>query len=536
MPGKKGKSGGKRNNSGRRAKNQTWGSLNATGGLHNFNFTSSQTSVAATSTPSTASPAPAPARETTTLEPTLLASTLPNNDSDELFDEELCKRGKNLSQSQNLLLQRTAISKKTYREKASKMVKDHGVLWDRPPDIMKHPKHSLKERWLDFFKLRVFNWMPEALTDGDLNCVCPNANCKKKLAKNGNGVLPRLVFDTHENYWLNSPSKYICTACEDKCKANPELKIQYSWNSSSESILNQLEPELTDLFPCYLSARNAIDIKLMDTVINNAVKGIGPSAMVENLVTWHELQWQKTENQWAGHVVEKLQNPSISQLGTPTRRSEIEKCPAYFSSKLGGCVPSGKWLIEMFCVVIQRNRHYYDSECIKRAKSSKLLAIDASYKVPKWMMKWDKNFRIYDALHSGTNEYNEVVMQRFSTSDNHNELGSNLNYLSNLGLNPYLCFSDDPNRDESLLKEVFSNLSGDNDADDNGGDERNEMNEMTTEKEIFYLTKIDHVLTMLSSFITDVSHAISDTSIGGKVKVAFDAGKLFFFIIMSYLY
>ena len=64
----------------------------------------------------------------------------------------------------------------------------------------------------------------------------------------------------------------------------------------------------------------------------------------------------------------------------------------------------------------RKMRNYYDSECIKRAKSSKILAIDASYKVPKWMMKCGSS-RIYEALHSGTNEYNKIIMQKFSTSD-----------------------------------------------------------------------------------------------------------------------
>lgn len=49
-------------------------------------------------------------------------------------------------------------------------------------------------------------------------------------------------------------------------------------------------------------------------------------------------------------------------------------------------------------------------------------------------------------------------MQRFSTSDNHEELGSNLEKLRYHDLNPYLCLSDDPRQDESLLKRCFPNL------------------------------------------------------------------------------
>jgi len=61
-------------------------------------------------------------------------------------------------------------------------------------------------------------------------------------------------------------------------------------------------------------------------------------------------------------------------------------------------------------------------------------------------------------LHSGTNEYNEIIMQRFSTSDNHLESGNNIAALSSLGLDPHLTFSDDPTRDESLLKKYFAKL------------------------------------------------------------------------------
>ena len=119
----------------------------------------------------------------------------------------------------------------------------------------------------------------------------------------------------------------------------------------------------------------------------------------------------KKENMWARHIITKLNQPTVTQQPIP--RSSIEKCPEYYSKELGGCTPSGRYLVQMFCTVVQNMRHYYDSECLKRAKIPKILAVDASYN-PMWMMKWGSD-RIYDALHSGTNEYNEVIMQRFST-------------------------------------------------------------------------------------------------------------------------
>ena len=72
-------------------------------------------------------------------------------------------------------------------------------------------------------------------------------------------------------------------------------------------------PEVVELFPCHLTKNNAIDKKLMDVVIHCAVKGIGPAAMVENLVSWHELEWQKRENLWAAYVLRRLAKPAFFQ-------------------------------------------------------------------------------------------------------------------------------------------------------------------------------------------------------------------------------
>jgi len=177
----------------------------------------------------------------------------------------------------------------------------------------------------------------------------------------------------------------------------------------------------------------------------------------------------------------------------------------------------------MFCFTLTKKRQCYDSECLKRARSSKILAIDASYKVPKWMMKWGGQ-RIYETLHSGTNEYNEIVLQRFSTSDNHDELGSNLESLGKIGLNPYLCFSDDPGRDESLLKRIFLNLKtkGDEDEEmDSDLDDIDDLKEFDSSKEILYLYKYENATAALSRFREDLDEAIKAKPENGVV-VALD--------------
>lgn len=436
------------------------------------------------------------------------------------------KTGKSIIQEQKENILKTA-----YYNRAYKLVQEHGILWDTPPSMIVKP-YPLKDCWKRFFKLRVFNWIPEAMLPG-WRPKCPH--CNIDLTKNGRGLEARLVFDQCDNYLLNSPNRYYCKECQkfnERCSDDSQ-KREYTYISTCDEIMNQIKdvnPQLLDLFPCHLSSKNAIDKKLMDLIIHCAVKGIGPSAMAENISSWHELAWQKLENAWARYVIKWLEQPSANQLPL-IRRDQIQKCPEYFSRELGGCIPSGDWLVNMFCSVLLSMRPYLDSEVIKRLRLSILIAIDASYKVPKWMMTWGGVFRIYNALHSGTNECLEIIMQRFSTSDNHDELGSNLAQLAELGLDPKIAFSDDPARDESLLKQYFEDLrNGLFDINDEDDVQPQNMPLFETPKRVLYMYKKDDVLDSLRQFRQDVEDAINNTS-QTSVKVAFDTGKTTYYYL-----
>ena len=122
-------------------------------------------------------------------------------------------------------------------------------------------------------------------------------------------------------------------------------------------------------------------------------------------------------------------------------------------------------------------------------------------------------------------------MQIFSTSDNHDELGSNLESLKLLGMNPYLAFSDDPSRDESLLKKHFSNLCNGHDNNiDVENDKPTNLSEMTCDKKILYLYDLDKTLTALSKFREDIDNALRNPS-QSIVKIAFDTGNPIYFYI-----
>ena len=63
------------------------------------------------------------------------------------------------------------------------------------------------------------------------------------------------------------------------------------------------------------STRNAIDKKMMEIVIHSAVKGVGPYAMVQNILSWHEFDWQKKKLlRLATLYVDMKRLPSHNQL------------------------------------------------------------------------------------------------------------------------------------------------------------------------------------------------------------------------------
>ena len=181
----------------------------------------------------------------------------------------------------------------------------------------------------------------------------------------------------------------------------------------------------------------------MDIITENATKGIGPNAMAEVIRKNHFRTWQKKEIKWIGFLKKRKNHPSV---GDNLDLSKVTKCPCYCSDEIGGRLPSGNWLVSMFCTVVSRLRKYLDGECIARLMNSKIVALDASYKVPKWIMVWG-GVNLFKELESGVNEYGETIIQHFEHSDNHHQLETILTTFVHYGLNPDFVFSDVPDRD-----------------------------------------------------------------------------------------
>ena len=150
---------------------------------------------------------------------------LPNVDVEEVNECDY-KKGGNIMGSSNLQDQRKNIIKTSYYTTAHNNVIINGVLWDHPPTLIINSMYPLKQCCRDFFRLPIFNWLPDAMLGLEWRPVCPN--CGKKMSNNGHGNPPKLVFGQYQNYLLHAPNRYICSSCQDKynaCEHGDKKKI-----------------------------------------------------------------------------------------------------------------------------------------------------------------------------------------------------------------------------------------------------------------------------------------------------------------------
>ena len=73
-------------------------------------------------------------------------------------------------------------------------------------------------------------------------------------------------------------------------------------------------------------------------------------------------------------------------------------------------------------------------------------------------MRWRVS-NIFNVLESGINEYGEIIMQHFASSNNNNQLKIVLHVLNSCGLSSSFALSDVPDQDSHLLERIFTLLT-----------------------------------------------------------------------------
>ena len=372
-------------------------------------------------------------------------------------------RAKNMKQRTGIVKEAMKATMTKEAQKRALELVQNGQLWDRPPEIIgKQQSIPLQESWKNFHRLSQFNWV---LCGGMLpEQYRPKCRCGRAMKKNGRANPPRLVYGSTENYILNAPERFMCGDCAHSAKIQKENglpqkeRVQWSYLSTDVIILDQLRVEHLDIylmFPCMLTKRAGIDNALLDDIMDEAAKGNGPGGMADTLQRKHCKRWQEKEAKWLAFLKRRKLSPAPCD---PLDFSDVEKCPHYLSSGIGGIVPSGSWLVHVFCSKILKLRGYFDAEIVKRVATSEYFSLDASYKVPNWIMRWGGS-KLFDCLESGLNDYAEIIMQHFASSDNHEQLSVVLCMLKDAGLKPDLVLTDVPERDRPLMEKIWPSLA-----------------------------------------------------------------------------
>lgn len=127
----------------------------------------------------------------------------------------------------------------------------------------------------------------------------------------------------HENYILNATERFICKACLRARKWQIESGVQSKdatkaeWSSLDCKIMEQIKdrnPGIFYEFPCVLSHINALDNSVLKLLQDLSVRGIGPSAICDMMISWHEHAWQKKEIHWLSHLSARMDNSVVFQL------------------------------------------------------------------------------------------------------------------------------------------------------------------------------------------------------------------------------
>ncbi|KAF8078355.1 hypothetical protein FPV67DRAFT_1385023, partial [Lyophyllum atratum] len=138
-----------------------------------------------------------------------------------------------------------------------------GTLWIHPKDPL-FALHSTKNNPGGYsptglYHLPVFLWLPDCLPGRPDEFICTRCGVGHPLVRNGwnNKPVARRVRDLHNDYFLLT-ARFVCNK---ETKNNPGCGASYQ--GTDPEILAQLPRHVHEAFPAYLTARGAIDKRLM---------------------------------------------------------------------------------------------------------------------------------------------------------------------------------------------------------------------------------------------------------------------------------
>ena len=263
----------------------------------------------------------------------------------------------------------------------------------------------------------------------------------------------RLCYDRDDMWVVAMPRRWLCNECNH---AFGDYKIRDQ--------LVKARPSLDRLLP-HFTEKAAITTRLLDDLVGSATKGMGPSALAD-------LCRQRYSKTYDGKVMlylEEVQSliekeQRLLSYGQLYHEVVINKNPLLLpqidSNDYRGWAPSSSYLMQHLTSHFNRRKADYDKDYMSRAVDSTCLSLDCSYKVCKWMGKANGH-GCFGTLLTGMNEFGEVILNRFMTSDNAAETKLALKSLVSAHSKIEFVSTDKPSKDKPMLQEIFASLQSD---------------------------------------------------------------------------
>ncbi|EPQ50510.1 hypothetical protein GLOTRDRAFT_133880 [Gloeophyllum trabeum ATCC 11539] len=302
----------------------------------------------------------------------------------------------------------------------------------------------------DFYRPSYFVWLPHLLVSRIPCPACAAAGRRRYggdivfLRSHGFPRSPRRVVDIDQCIYLIG-FRYQCG--HEECKR--------TFTSWSPSIINALPRALACHFDFHLTYRGGLTDRVVALMRSSFQHGMGPTPFADMIRTHHLRRYEKLHEQYLEIVLARLQTPFTAYLSKFKPFGLFDDRSGY-----AGFTPSPNYFRQFYVQYI--NSHAKEMDKYTAMLSGKILVIDHSHQVPKHLGKVN-GVPVFTALHTCTNEFNEVRTMVMTPSKAHNEympaLREATRSLEMYGHEPVqLVFTDNVRSDKAALEAIIPSL------------------------------------------------------------------------------
>ncbi|KAJ7591861.1 hypothetical protein C8J56DRAFT_780924 [Mycena floridula] len=285
-----------------------------------------------------------------------------------------------------------------------------GTFWMRPRDPIFALDEALRSGLLspnELYHMDIFVWLPNLLPGAPTKFICEcgagmNLNGKLLLVCYSTNPTARRVKDLHGDYLLFT-NRFRC----------PERRVNErgcgtSYQGTHPNILAQLPRQLQNAFPAYLSARGAIDKRLMSVMRTTFATRFGPAPFAALLSEMRSQQHSDRELTYLAACADAM---SSRRLPTP---------PVPFSTfkdkqRYAGTYPTQQYCKGVFVDWMEAHKVFMDR--VNASLPGRVLKSDHTFKLMKSQARL-LGQPSHVACYTSVNEFEQARKQVFTLSKN----------------------------------------------------------------------------------------------------------------------